>query len=264
MEKIYYIPTDRKMICLTFDDGPNDPTTPIILEILKTHNIKATFFVLVENAMKNPAIMEAVIREGHTIGLHGYNHKSFNTYPKLKTYRHIKRCLEIMEQQFGVQTAYFRPPYGTFPDCAETIANEFNLTPVGWSLMEADWKPSMSRLKTKNILARCSLGKIVVLHDGYRHYTHVGTTIENLQQMLPPLISSGYSFVSIPELVAAKTQLQSKVLNGIPLLHREIVDLSQSTVLFLYWDINYIDQTKKYMCPTCGSEFERCLFELQV
>lgn len=246
MEKIYYIPTDKKVLCLTFDDGINNPTTSIILDILKNYNIKATFFVLIENVLKYPDILKRVINDEHSVGLHGLNHISYRKHYKSKIYRHIKKGIKILRDSFGVNVQYVRLPYGTFPQDAETVCKEFNLTPVGWTIMENDYKPYGVQTKSNNIIKRCSAGKVLVLHDGYRCLKHNGATIEILKNILPQLIAQGYSFVSIPELVSSKSNTQHKTFNNIPLLHHEIIDFTEVTTLFLYWDVNYIKNNDEY------------------
>jgi len=266
MDKIYFIPTDKKILTLTLDDGPEHSTTPIILDILKNYNIKATFFVLMENVLKNPDILKRTIQEGHTIGLHGYNHKSFRKHPKLTIYRHIKKCMDMLYSSFSVRPVYFRPPYGTLTPETEIICNEFNMTPIGWSIMEKDWQPNMITKKSNNFIKKCSPGKIIVLHDGYRNFKHEGTTIEISKLMLPQLLNQGYSFVSIPELVASKSHSPHKTFNDVPLLHNEIIDYEcyNQTTLFLYWDVNCISTIPKCTCPTCGSEIDRNMFQLKI
>lgn len=263
MEKIYYIPTSKKIICLTFDDGPNNPATTIILNILKNYNVKATFFVLLENVLKNPDIMQKIIEDGHIVGLHGYTHKSFSKHPKLTVYRHIKKCLDILQMSFSVKPTYFRPPYGTLTIETETICQEFGLIPVGFTIMEKDWQPWGALRKSDYIIKKCSPGKILVMHDGYRHYQHNGTTMENLKHILPILLSQGYSFVSIPELVASRSHIPCKIFNGVPLLYHETITYGNTTYLFLYWDVNFVS-VGNCACPTCGSKIDNSLYELQI
>jgi len=264
VEKIYYIPTNKKIMCLTFDDGPNNPVTTIILNILKSYNIKATFFVLIENVINNPKIIEKIISDKHEIALHGYNHSSFNKYPKRKIYHEIKKSFDLLQQRFGITVKYFRPPYGTTPDGSEEVMKEFNIIPVGWTIMEKDWKPGFTSYKSQKIITRCSPGKIIVMHDGFRSWKHEGTTVENVKQIIPPLLSQGYSFVTIQELISARSKTLPKIYNNIPLLGYEVLDLLNQTTLFFYWDINSIDHYQKCRCPTCNTLFTGSMFKFKV
>lgn len=246
MDKIYYIPTIKRIMSITFDDGVEPHTDPIILNILKNYNIKATFFVLIDNVIKYPDILKRVISEGHLVGLHGINHTSFNKYPKRKIYHHIKRGIDILHNSFGVRIKYHRPPFGTFPIGAEIVCKEFNLVPCGWSNMERDYQPRWIEAKSDNIIKKSLPGSILTLHDGYRCLPHPGVTIEILKNILPKLIAQGYSFVSIPELVANKSNMPHKTFSNIPLLHQEVIDYNDKTILFLYWDINAIKSNEEY------------------
>ena len=246
--RIYYVPTNKMELCVTFDDSPESspgsPTTNIILQILKNYNIKATFFVLTENVLRNPDIVKRIIDEGHTIGLHGYTHKSFRKHPKLTIYRHIKKSLDILDASFSVSSKngplFFRPPFGTFTPETEIVCNQFNMIPAGWCILEKDYQARRVLTKSNNIIKKCSPGKILCLHDGFRNFKHEGATIEILKVILPQLIAQGYNFVSIPELVSCKSHAYHKVFNGVPLLFHEIIDYTKSTILFLYWDIDLV------------------------
>ena len=265
MEKIYYLPTDKKIICLTFDDGPNDLVTPIILKILKQYKIKATFFVLMENVVRYPDVLKNLIADGHEVGLHGYTHKSFRKHPTLTIYRHINKAMELLKT-FGVRPVYFRPPYGTFTIETEKICQEFNLAPIGFTVMEKDWQPYHPERKTICLLKKCSPGKIIVLHDGYRNYKPDGTTVEKLSQSIPVLLSRGYSFVSIPELISAKSTAPCKIFNNVPLLHHEIIHYENynQTMLHFYWDVSTLEPNIEHACPTCGTKIENKKFEIQI
>lgn len=264
INKIYYVPTDKKLLSLTFDDGPNSPTTSIILNILKKYKIKATFFILGQNAISNQPIIKKIIEEEHTIGLHSFTHESFKSFSKLKSYRTIRHCINSFKE-FGITPIYFRPPYGTLPEATQLVLPEFNLTPIGWSIIEKDWLPSYAYRKSRNFIAKCSPGKILVFHDGYRQFKHIGSTIENLNTIIPELLNKGYSFVPIPELVANKSLVNVKIFNNIPLFHYDIIDLSfyNMTVLSFYWDMNFIN-IKRKRCPICKTEINTELFEVQI
>jgi len=267
IEKVYYIPTDEKIMCLTFDDGPSNPTTSIILDILKNFNIKATFFVLLENVIHNVPIVKRILLEGHEIGLHGHEHVSLTKYPKIYVYRYVKQCINAIQQQFGITVKYFRPPYGTLPvDAAKIITGDFNLIPVGWSATEKDWKTHYTSLKSKSLLKKSSPGKIILMHDCFRHWNwpHNGTTIGNLKQILPRLINKGYSFTTIQDLINSKNQTPRKSYNDIPLLHHEIINFADKSVLYLYWDVNAIKDSNKCICPTCCSSLHGIMFEFKI
>jgi len=242
MQKIYYIPTKENVISLTFDDGPEPITTPIILDILKNYNIKATFFVLIDNIVTYPKIFERLIQEGHSVGLHSWNHRSWRRHSQSKLNVNIKRCMDILRTSFGVVPKYYRPPYGSFTNSSEIITNELNLTPVGWSASIKDYRGGWPLNKSNDLISQCSNGKIVLLHDGCHTWKHDGPTVKILNNILP-LLTQKYSFVSIDELIKNKST-QYLSFNNVPLFHHEIINIQNKTYLMLYWDINCI--TKQF------------------
>jgi len=245
MEKIYYIPTDKKVLCLTFDDGPNTPTTSIILDILKRYKIKATFFVLAENILHNQNTFKEVVQEEHDIGLHGFNHISFSKHPEDVTHKEIQKCFEILNK-FNINPIYFRPPYGTLTPYTEIATKHFNMTSVGWTIMKRDYFCSNPLEKAQGIMNTCKPGKIITMHDGCHNRSHTGSTIKILEIILPYLITEGYSFVSIPTLIATKINKQYKIFNNVPLLGHEITIWGHKPYLLLYWDVNFIKDNKSF------------------
>ncbi len=147
---------------LTFDDGPHPQSTPAILELLSTLNIKASFFCLGKNAENFPSLIEEIKTEGHQIGLHGYSHLSgWNT--GLDQYlSDIKKSQDILKSDI------FRPPYGRItPRQYYHILNQLNLDLVFWSHMPGDFDPRVSQ---KDFHWHLHKGwdqkdSVIVLHD---------------------------------------------------------------------------------------------------
>ena len=249
MEKIYYVPTDKKIMSLTFDDGPNEPVRPIILQILKKYNAKATFFVLLEQALKYPNIIRKIIDEGHAIGIHGTGHVSYSKYSPEQIYKDVLRSIEVFSHVFKTIPKYLRPPYGTFPISVQTVCKKFGLVPVGWTIMIRDWKPRNPEQKIGEIVARLSSGKILILHD-VSWQQSLSTLILNT---ILPVLSENYSFVSLKDLLAARNVRkieQGKIFNGVTLLGSEAIEYMKyigytDLSLFLYWDVNSIGSQNK-------------------
>ena len=103
--------TDKKILCLTFDDGPDRKNTPLILDILKAHHAAATFFVIGVNAEQFPALIEREYAEGHEIGNHTYTHPNIAATSALRTELELSTTQRIIENLLGVSTTFFRPPY---------------------------------------------------------------------------------------------------------------------------------------------------------
>lgn len=191
-------------IALTFDDGPNGPYTSEILDILKTHNVKATFFVIGKNVERYPDIARRIIKEGHVIGNHTYDHP----YLLLQSKSHIKYEIQKAEQAIvaatNIRPHLFRSPYGVDNSWIYHAAGEFGYVTIEWSVTGNNGgKEILPDKITKNILAKVKNGSIILLHDGDRLIR--GANRRNIVKALPFIIESlqekGYQFVTVPQLL---------------------------------------------------------------
>ena len=151
-------------IALTFDDGPGE-ATPQILDILKTSNIRATFFLCASNVEKYPDISRRIANEGHEIGNHTYSHPYlFGMTPGKISYE-IQRAQNLIEKITRSRPMTFRPPYGVRWFGVFPVLANFHLATVMWSVSGADWKYGPEQIKSR-ILERTKNGSIILLHDG--------------------------------------------------------------------------------------------------
>jgi peptidoglycan/xylan/chitin deacetylase (PgdA/CDA1 family) len=167
----FYLPvisrgvSGRKAVALTFDDGPDPLTTPVLLRMLSKHGLKATFFVTGSRASANPELMREILRQGHTVGNHSYSHDFlFALRGRKRLRKEIESTEEILEN-FGIKCLAFRPPVGiTGPRLREVLRRKGVLV-IGFSCRAFDggnrW---ISRLSEK-ILKRVRPDDIVLLHD---------------------------------------------------------------------------------------------------
>lgn len=191
-------------IAFTFDDGPNPKYTPILLDLLKEHHVKATFFVLGSKAEQYPEIIRRMHREGHLIGIHNYVHRSNWIMTPWRTYKELSRCDSIIENIIGEKTVYYRPPWG--------LLNFFDLFLIKthqivlWSLMAGDWKCKGGSLKIKNILLkRLKPGGIILLHDSGETFgadmNAPENTIKALIEVLAEVKSRGLECVRVDDML---------------------------------------------------------------
>ncbi len=176
-----------KTVCLSFDDGPDPETTPIILEILERYNIKALFFLSGRNAEKHPSLAKQIREKGHIAGNHGYNHLK-GTKTKFKEY-----IDDIHLAAESTSTTIFRPPYGKItPRQYRYLTKHFTI--VLWDLMAYDFDQNFDKGKVLNlILRKCRNGSVIVLHD-----KPGASSTEILEEVIINLIDKGYCFV-LPE-----------------------------------------------------------------
>jgi len=202
-ESIYFVPNIKKMIALTFDDGPNGAATEQILNALHERKVPATFFVIGANAERYPGIIKRMAAEGHLIGNHTYRHSRFDRVTTVEMEKDIVDGNGAIEALTGVKPYWFRPPYGINGKSLETVCRRHGLVIAGWSLDANDWNPHPVEELVEAIVNNVTSGDIILLHDGWetrpdadRHLTvaAVPIIIDKLQQ-------AGFVFVTLPELL---------------------------------------------------------------
>ncbi|WP_431091273.1 polysaccharide deacetylase family protein [Paenibacillus sp. 8b26] len=198
---VWEVPTQRKVIALTFDDGPDESKTPAILNLLKQYDAKATFFVVGSRVEKLPDIVKRERREGHEIGNHTFHHPSFQHISRNKALSEIDQGQASIVQATGSGTHLFRPPGGSYTDTLVKISKEKGQKMILWSWHQdtLDWrKPGVHRIVNK-VLRNARNGDIVLMHD----YVYKSTqTVEALKIILPELKKRGFTFVTVSELLA--------------------------------------------------------------
>lgn len=153
-----------KYYALTFDDGPDPQYTPMLLDLLKRFEVKATFFVVGSNAEKHPELIKRMHEEGHLIGIHNYVHKTNWLMFPATVKKQIQRTNKIIEEVTGHCTNYYRPPWGIVNLFDFTNRNETQI--VLWSAMFSDWRERVGADKlTKRMLKKLRGGEIFLLHD---------------------------------------------------------------------------------------------------
>ncbi len=164
--------TDIHEIALTFDDGPNDPYTMQLLELLARWQIRATFFLMGTYVRQRPEIARAIHQAGHLLGNHTVSHPSLMWAPPAHVREELIGCSAIIEDATGERVKWFRPPFGARrPDVLRT-ARELGLTPVMWNVTAYDWEatdPQALAARVKHVILhnqKRRRGSNVLLHDG--------------------------------------------------------------------------------------------------
>jgi peptidoglycan-N-acetylglucosamine deacetylase len=182
---VWTLPTDQKKIFLTFDDGPVPQATPIVLDILKSYGVNATFFCVGENVINYPDVFHQTITDGHAIGNHTFNHLNGWKTSTAKYIENIDLCNKYTKSEL------FRPPYGKItPRQIIQLRRKYAL--ILWSVLSGDFDINTSEHKClNNVLTYTQSGSIVVFHDSIK-------TIDKLSFVLPRFlahfIERGYEF----------------------------------------------------------------------
>lgn len=157
------VKTDKKELFLTFDDGPIPGLTPAILDILKNHQVTATFFCVGDNVRKYPEIYKRILAEGHTVGNHTYSHlKGWKT----STEDYIENVLSCRE---FVDSKLFRPPYGKITPKQIRLVKRLGFEIIMWSVLSMDFKKEVTpEMCYRNVIDNAKQGSIVVFHDNIK------------------------------------------------------------------------------------------------
>lgn len=201
---IYKIPTQDKIVALTFDDGPDPRFTPQILDELQKKNVKATFFMVGQEMEKHPDIVKRVIAQGDVIANHTYTHPhDIEADTRAQVIRELERCEEIIESFTGQRAKLFRPPRGLIDGSVFQIAEEEGYTTTLWTVCADHHDAPTPELMAKRVLDHIVPGGIILVHDG--RLNSRWKDVKATPLIIDELTKRGYRFVTLPELLAAKT-----------------------------------------------------------
>ena len=183
---------NKKVVALTFDDGPDGNTTPQALDILAKYKIKATFFVQGKNIAGNEAILKRMQSEGHEVGNHSWNHPILTKLSLEDAKKQITDTEDAIKSVLGKSTKLMRPPYGAISD---DIRNSLDLSFIMWDVDSLDWKSKNEAAILTEIQHQTSDGAIILMHDIHQ------PSVNSLPKVIEYLQGQGYSFVTVSELL---------------------------------------------------------------
>lgn len=184
----------KKQIALTFDDGPSPEFTGELLDILKRNHVRATFFVVVKKAEQNKALITRMIDEGHSIGMHSYEHANALLKGYSYTKEDFKKCKNFADS-LKVRVKYFRPPWGHSNMFTSYFARKNGFKLITWNVMAQDWKANTSSKEIAlKLIHRVKAGSIICLHDAGGVKNAPRKTLDALKKVIPILKASGFEF----------------------------------------------------------------------
>lgn len=194
---MYNVETDEKIIAFTFDDGPDERYTPQILDVLKKHDVKATFFLLGFRVKRFPHIAKRIKEEGHVIGNHTYWHPELTkTKGVASLVWEVNKNEEEIKSAIEIKTNLFRAPYGAISGEMIEKLHEMNYRAIGWSIDSEDWRGIPKEKVKQNVINGLHPGSIVLMHSA----GSVPGTPEALDELLVYLKKNGYSIVTIQDM----------------------------------------------------------------
>jgi peptidoglycan-N-acetylglucosamine deacetylase len=155
-----------KRIAFTYDDGPNDPHTLKLLDVLAKHNVRATFFMIGRYVRQRPEIARAVAQAGHVIGNHTFTHPLLIFESEAQTRIQLVDCHQALQDAIGEHSSLFRPPFGGRRPATIRIARELGLETVMWNVTGYDWNAPLAAVIEKKVTGQMRGGDVILLHDG--------------------------------------------------------------------------------------------------
>lgn len=198
-------PRDAKGIVLTFDDGPDPVHTRRVLDILDKSDAKATFFIIGRKAEKHPDVVKEIVKRGHEVGVHGYEHdRLFSLRGSMRVRRDLERAVKTLEKITKTRPTLFRPPIGHTNPTIARVAEQLELTIIGWTAAGYDGIRSAKPVVVASRVGRLlDDGVIVLLHDAAERDDHEPVITEALPQILDAAKDKNLKVVRLTDWVDA-------------------------------------------------------------
>lgn len=191
---------NKKLVVITFDDGPSQYTTTLIDE-LKKRDIPATFFVLGSEVEKYPEVLKFASDTGNEIGIHSYEHKLFTKLSEEEILEQLSKTKNIIYDITGTNPTLIRVPYGSTNKQIKKILNEHELKSILWNVDSLDWKLKNTNKVYNYVIKKFKGNDIILMHDSFK------TSVEAATLIIDKLQSEGYTFVTVSEFLKIKSEV---------------------------------------------------------
>jgi len=190
-------PSDSKQVALTFDDGPDGKVTPEILDILKSRNVNASFFLIGNNAKKYPDVVKRAYSEGNLVLNHSMDHPDFMKLTQDQMMQEVTGTEDTIFSIIGKRPAIIRPPYGSVSQEELDTLNASGCKVVIWSIDTLDWSQKESSNIAKNVLDNARNGDIILMHSNGDKQATAGA----LPEIIDGLKAKGFTIVTLDKLL---------------------------------------------------------------
>ncbi|HHY14132.1 MAG TPA: polysaccharide deacetylase family protein [Thermoanaerobacterales bacterium] len=192
---IYRVYTPEKKIAISFDAAWGSDKTPAILNLLKKHGVKTTFFLVGFWVEDYPEMAKRIAEEGHEIGNHSSTHPTMGGLSAEKVLEELEKAHETIKGTTGFEPCIFRPPFGDYSNTLIRTSEEYGYKVIQWDVDSLDWKNFSSEAIIDRVMSQVTNGSIVLFHNNGKH------TPEAVDVILSKLISKGYKIVPVSELL---------------------------------------------------------------
>jgi len=207
-------PTASKKIAFTYDDGPNDPHTLRLMEVLEKDSVRATFFLIGRYVRRRPDIVRDLLKAGHVIGNHTLTHPHLIVSSAVETRIQLEECQRAVEEATGETPRLFRPPFGGRRPHTLRIARSLGLQPVMWNVTSYDWRTPPAAKIVKTCTRQMRGGDVILMHDGDHEKFGADRwqTVVATHLLIEAWREKGYEFVTVPEMMGAVCSRESPVI----------------------------------------------------
>ena len=195
-----------KQLALTYDDGPNDPHTFRLLEVLAKHNVHATFFLIGRFVQQRPDVARQIVKAGHTVGNHTFTHPLLTLKSEAEVRKELTDCRSALQNAIGDHSNLFRPPFGGRRPTVLRVARELGLQPVMWNVTGYDWTAPPAEVIERKVSSQIHGGNVILLHDGGHRQMGAdrSQTVVATDHLIARYKSGSYQFVTIRQMLNAR------------------------------------------------------------
>jgi len=205
------LPRGTRQLALTYDDGPNDPHTLRLLEVLARHNVRATFFLIGRFVQQRPDIVREILKAGHIIGNHTFRHPLLTLKSATEVRKELTDCRSAIQELVGEPSNLFRPPFGGRRPAVLRIARGLGLEPVMWNVTGYDWNAPPAAVIERKVEKQMRGGDVILLHDG--GHKQIGAdrsqTVLATDHLITRFKSEGYDFATIQQMLEGAQALSA-------------------------------------------------------
>ena len=190
---LHQVQTRERAVAFTFDDGPAPGFTDRLLDALRAHDARATFFMIGEKVAAAPELARRVLAEGHELGHHTWSHLNLTQLPDARVDEELDRPAAVFQDLLGARPAWFRPPFGALRQDQARRVRDRDMTVTMWSVDADDWRARPGAEITQHIVEHVHPGAIILCHE-------MLPSAESLDATLTQLREAGYRFVTLSDL----------------------------------------------------------------
>lgn len=207
-------PKDKKVVSLTFDDGPSPRYTPAILDILKDKGVKATFFVTGKQVLKHSQIARRIVQEGHDIGNHTYAHRELSPSTRRIVLSQVRKAERAIKTVTGANPHLFRPPRGIYSNAVRKLLLEEGYQIILWTVSTVDWRGVSAKTIVRRVNRYARNGSIILFHDNSSLFRRNRAKRKNTVEALPLVINNlrerGLEIIPVSEMLAMDESLKTE------------------------------------------------------